>query len=451
MTGPSLGSALAWLDQHVNLEAIERGAAGRAAEPTLERVRALLDAMGDPEADIPIVHITGTNGKGSTSRLATSLLQSSGLLVGTMTSPHLEQINERIAVDGAPIADEDLAEVLDALRTLEGFLLEKNPGMIPPTWFELVTAAGYRHFADAAVDAAVIEVGLGGRYDATNAANGRVAVVTNVELDHTEILGPTRQHIAREKAGIIKPGATVVIGEVDPDIVAIFEAEAGAVGAEAVLRRGRDFELLESRIAHGGRVLDLRTPLADYREVYLPLYGAHQGLNASAALVAVEAFFGTALAEDLVTEAFGAAMVPGRLEVVDRRPLVVLDGAHNTAGAATLGTALAEDFAAINRTIVVMGCLRGRDPAELLGEIGPERVAGLVACAPGSLRAQPAEAVADAARSLGIPARVAPDVEAALAEARSMAGAEDLIVVTGSLYVVGEARVLFRRLGSPTR
>jgi len=451
MTGRSLGDALAWLDQHVNLEAIERGAAGRAAEPTLVRIRALLDAMGSPEADFPIVHITGTNGKGSTSRIVTNLLRSAGLSVGTMTSPHLEVINERIATDARPIADEDLAEILASLETLEAFLSERDPGAIPPTWFELVTAAGYRYFSDVAVDAAVIEVGLGGRYDATNAADGRVAVVTNVELDHTEILGPTRELIAAEKAGIIKPGASVVVGEEDPAIVAIFEAEAAAVGAEVLLRRGPDFELSSSRLAHGGRVLDIRTPFSFYRDLYLPLHGAHQGLNASVALVAAEVFFGAPLDGDVVEEAFAAVSVPGRLEVVGRRPLVVLDGAHNAAGAAALGRALSEDFAGVGRTVVVMGCLRGRDPADLLRAIGPERIAELVACAPESPRAQAPEAVAGAAASLGIPTRVAGDVELALEEARALVGEEDLIVVTGSLYVIGEARPRLRRLGSPSR
>jgi dihydrofolate synthase/folylpolyglutamate synthase len=429
----SLGDSLAWLDRHVNLEAIERGVAGPAAAPTLDRIRALLDAMSEPQRDYPIVHITGTNGKGSTTRLTTALLQANGLSVGTITSPHLESINERIARDGVPISDPELAETLDALRALEGFLLDQSPGAIPPTWFELMTAAGYRYFSDVAVEAAVVEVGLGGRYDATNAADGLVAVVTNVELDHTEILGPTRELIAGEKAGIIKADATAVIGETDLEIVQIFEREADEVGALAFWRRGFDFDCVASQIAHGGRLLDLRTPGRDYDGVYLPLFGAHQGLNASAALVAAEAFFGEPLAVDVVEEAFAAVTVPGRLEVVGRRPLVVLDGAHNAAGAISLGQALREDFAARARTIVVMGCLQGRAPLELLEGIGPDQISEVIACRPDSLRAQPGEAVAAAA---------------ALTVAFEVAEADDLVVITGSLYVVGAARHVVARLGS---
>lgn len=451
MTGPdqsSLGDAIAWLDRHINLEAIERGVAGRAAEPTLSRIRALMAAMGDPQRAYPIVHITGTNGKGSTTRMVSALLMAQGLSVGTITSPHLEQMNERIARDLQPISDEDLLELLLSLESLERFVLDQDPGALPPTWFELVTAAGYRYFADAPVDAAVIEVGLGGTFDATNVADGVVAVLTNVALDHVEILGPTRGHIAREKAGIVKPGATVVVGDEDEEIVAIFAEQAAAVGAGPLWRRGADFACTSSLVAVGGRVLDLRTPGRDYSGLYLPLHGAHQGDNAAVALTAAEAFFGTPLDEQVVAEAFAGFTVPGRLEVVGRRPLVVLDGAHNPAGAAVLARALEEDFAALERIVVVMGCLRGRDPEELLRALPLSRVAHVVACAPASPRAQPAKAVADAAAALGLAVTTIEEVDEAVLVARDLAAPEDLVLVTGSLYVVGAARTVFRRLGS---
>ncbi len=406
--------------------------------------------MGDPQAQLPIVHVTGTNGKGSTTRIAAALLGAQGLRVGTYTSPHLERLNERIAVGGRAIPDGALAEVLAALEDLEGFLLSRggSEGLsAPPTWFELVTAAGYRYLADVAADAAIVEVGLGGRYDATNAGDGVVAVVTNVELDHVEILGPTRADIAAEKAGIIKAGATAVIGEEDPEIVEIFAAEARRVGAAALWRRGPDFACESNRLAHGGRLLELRTPGASYEDLFLPLHGAHQGANASAALAAVEAFFGSPLHESVVAEAFESVHVPGRLEVVGRRPVVLLDGAHNPAGADALGAALAEDFAGAARLIVVVGCLRGRDPKALLSALDDGRIGLVVACSPASPRALPATAVEQAARALALESVVVDEVAEAVAYARETAGEDDLVLVTGSLYVVGAARAALAPAG----
>ncbi len=442
--GRSLGDALAWLDRHVNLEAIERGVAGRHAEPDLGRIRALLTAMGDPQAGVPIVQVTGTNGKGSTTRMVSALLAAQGLSVGTYTSPHLERLNERIACDGAAISDSALAEILASLEELEGFLLQRGTLAEAPTWFELVTAAGYRYLADVAAQAAVVEVGLGGRYDATNAADAAVAVVTNVELDHVEILGPTRADIAAEKSGIIKRDALAVVGESDEEIVEIFAAEARRVGAEGLWRRGADFACEDNRLAHGGRMLELRTPGARYEGIYLPLHGAHQGLNASVALAAAEAFFGTPLHESVVAEAFAAIAVPGRLEVMERHPLVLLDGAHNVAGAEVLGAALAEDFSGVEHITVVLGCLRGRDPKALLGALADRRVTRVVACTPASPRALPADEVAAAARELGLSAEVAVDVRDALERGRAGLGDDDLLLITGSLYVVGAARGLLR-------
>jgi dihydrofolate synthase / folylpolyglutamate synthase len=444
----SLGELLAWLDRHINLEAIERGLAGRSAEPTLDRIRALCAALGDPQANYPAIHVTGTNGKGSTTRMTTALLRAQGLVVGTIMSPHLEQMNERISRNFEPISDADLLEGLGALEALERFVEARDLVSLPPTWFELVTALAYRYFSDVAVDAAVVEVGLGGRWDATNVIDAVVSVVTNVELDHVEILGPTRAHIAREKAGIIKPGATVVVGETDPEIVGVFEEEAERANAAALWRRDLEFACERSRIAYGGRVIDLRTPQARYSEIFIPLFGAHQGLNASVALAAAEAFFGAPLEEDVVAEAFAEVTVPGRLEVVSRQPLVVLDGAHNPAGATVLGNALREDFAGAKNVVVVMGCLRGRDPIELLNAIGPARITHVVATEPASPRAQAAKIVADAATALGYEVTTFEDVGEAIRAAQDLAGDDDLVVVTGSLYVVGAARAFFRRLGS---
>ncbi len=431
---PSLGETLAWLDRHVNLEAIESGRAGRLGLPSLERINALVGALGDPQATYPIVHVTGTNGKGSTSRMTAAILQACGLSVGTYLSPHLERINERLEFDGVEISDESFVSVLGTVAEIERFL------GIRATWFELVTAAAYAWFADMAAESAVVEVGLGGRFDATNVGNADVAVVTNVELDHTQILGTTRESIAAEKAGIIKSGSLLVLGDEAPAVSAIFEEEAELVGARAVWRRGAEFGCSSNRLAVGGRLIDLWTPLGRFSDVHLPLHGAHQADNAACAVAAAQAFLETTIEEDVVHDALAAVRVPGRLEVVRRHPLVVLDGAHNPAGAATAGWALREDFGAARRVIVVMGCLRGRDPGELLSALGPERIAAVVACRPPSPRAQEPASVVDAARALGLVAEESGTTAEAVQRALELADRDDLVLVTGSLYVVGAAR-----------
>jgi dihydrofolate synthase/folylpolyglutamate synthase len=370
--------------------------------------------------------------------MAAAILRACGLSVGTYSSPHLERINERLEFNGAEISDDSLVRVLGTLAELERFL------GLRATWFELITAAAYAWFAEMAVDVAVVEVGLGGRYDATNVACADVAVVTNVELDHTDILGPTRSSIAEEKSGIIKADSLLVLGEEDPVVGAIFEAEAERVGARATWRRGLEFGCDSNQLAVGGRLIDLWTPLGRFSGVLLPLHGAHQGDNAACGLAAAQSFLGTVLDEDLVAEAFAAVTVPGRLEVVRRRPLVVLDGAHNPAGAAVVGRALTEDFAAARRVIVVMGCLRGRDPGDLLEAIGPERIDTVVACRPPSPRAQEPESVVAAAEALDIAAEASGTTSEALTRALELAGWEDLVLVTGSLYVVGAARTALR-------
>jgi dihydrofolate synthase/folylpolyglutamate synthase len=436
--GASIGEALAWLDRHINLEAIESGKAGRHALPTLDRIAALASAMGDPQRAYPVVHITGTNGKGSTARMCAALLASAGLNPGVYTSPNLEAINERMSLKGLPITDAELAVQLAMMAELEVFV------GLQATWFEIVTATAFRWFADEAADAAVVEVGLGGRWDATNVADGAVAVVTNVELDHVDILGATREQIAAEKAGIVKPGTVVVLGEQDPQVARLFEDEASAVGAAAVWRRGKDFGVDGNRLAVGGRVLDLYTPFGRYEDVFLPVFGAHQGDNAACALAAAQALVGSPLGTDVVADAFAAVTVPGRLEIIGRRPLVVLDGAHNAAGAAAAGAALADDFFG-RRVLVVMGCLRGRDPGELLAGLGPHQISAVLACTPPSPRAQPAGAVVSAALSLALVAEDCGSVTDALQRALQLAVEDDLVLVTGSLYVVGAARTALRR------
>jgi dihydrofolate synthase/folylpolyglutamate synthase len=426
-----LADALAWLDTHIDFESTMPR---RRALPTLERMRALTSLLGEPQDSIPSIHITGTNGKGSTSAMATALLLANGLTVGTYTSPNLHVVAERLARNGEAIDDESLTKVLTELALLEPLLDDR------PTRFELLTAAALSWFATEAVDSMVIEVGLGGTWDCTNVVHGDVAVLTNVSFDHTDVLGPTLEGIAADKAGIIEPGSRVVVGEMAADLVGIIEAQAEAVGAGSVWVAGRDFGCESNRVAVGGRLVTLWTPGGRYEDVLVPLHGAHQGVNAAVALAAVEAFFGTALAPDVVEEGLAAVRMPGRLEVLGRRPLLLVDGAHNAAGMAALADALTEEFAVDGVSVAVVGMLSGRDPSAMLAPLASAGVAAIVACEPDSPRAIPTAAVAEAGRALGLAVLEEPDVRNALRVARGMVGADGLVVVAGSLYVVGAAR-----------
>jgi dihydrofolate synthase/folylpolyglutamate synthase len=433
VTFDDLPAALAWLDSHIDFEA---DMPTRRSVPTLERMRTLAGLLGDPQNAYPAVHITGTNGKGSTAAMTTALLGARGLSVGTYTSPNLARVNERIARNGEPIDDGAFVEVLESLSRLESLMED------PPTRFELLTAAALAWFADEAVDVAVIEVGLGGRWDCTNVVDGDVAVLTNISFDHTEVLGPTLEDIGRDKSGIFKAGSRVVIGETDPTLVAMLRGAAVDAGAADVWVRGPDFACTANRLAVGGRLIDVRTPGAAYGELLVPLHGAYQGDNASAALAAVEAFFEGPLDEDLVEEAFAGVRVPGRLEVIGRHPLVVVDGAHNVAGMMVLARALVEEFTVDGEAQAVVGMLTGRDPTSMLEALKVAGIRSVVACAPDSPRALTAAVVADAAIGLGMEATVGGSPTEAVTLALGRAGPDDRIVVCGSLYVVADARRL---------
>ena len=404
--------------------------APRAAALRLERIQRLTELLGEPQHAYPVVHLTGTNGKGSTARMLTALLTARGLSVGTYTSPHLQRVNERLSHCGEPIPDEELVEVLDSVARVEPLIGSR------PTYFEVLSAAAFRWFADVAVDVAVVEVGLGGRWDATNVADGQVAVVTNVSLDHAETIGPGLADIAREKAGIVKPGSTLVLGETDPELAGIFEAGP----ANEVWRRGREFGCSANRLAHDGRVVDLHTPGGRYPGLYLPVHGAYQGDNAAIALAAAEAFFAAPFDSDVVTEAMAGLRLPGRLEVMARNPLCVLDGAHNPAGARAAAAAVEEAFAGVSGRVLVVGMLQGRDPVEMLRAFDAGSARLVVTCPPPSPRALPAAEVAAAARSLGAATEEASSVPEAVATALALAATDELVLVTGSLYVVGAAR-----------
>jgi dihydrofolate synthase/folylpolyglutamate synthase len=427
----NLREALAWLDRHINLEAN----AGRPQGASLARMWRLADVLGDPQQAYPSLHITGTNGKGSVARMTSTLLGTAGLKVGTFTSPHLERINERIAVDLEPVPDDELAAALSSVAAVESLI----DG--PPSHFEILTAAAFAHFADVAVDVAVVEVGLLGRYDCTNILDADVAVLTRVAADHTDRSEGWREAIALEKSGIAKPDSIFVVGETDPALRPIFEA----AGAAELWVRDEDFGVAANRLAVGGRLVDLRTPGGSYDELYLPVHGAHQAENAACALAAVEAFFGRPLEQDLVEEAFANLTIPGRLEPVAHSPSVLLDCAHNPDGAQSLTAALDESFAVLGSRYLVVGMLAQQDPEEMLAALDIGRYDLVVVCTPDSPRARKAADVARIVEAKGLAVEIVDDPVAAVARAVALADEEDLVVVTGSIYVVGAVRAEYTR------
>ena len=422
--------ALKWLAGHVDYE---RVAPTRRALPTLEPVREALRALGSPEVDLRIVHITGTNGKGSTTAMTAALLAEEGLRVGTFTSPDLHRINERISVAGVAVDDDQLVLLMQRLMDLE------EATSIVLTRFEILTVAAMLHFSDEGVQAAVIEVGLGGTWDSTNVVAGEVAVVCNVSLDHTEVLGDTVEEIAVDKAGIIKTGSIAIIGEVGP-IGELLEVEAAAHGAAAVWRRERELIVETNEVALGGRLVALTTPFGSHEPTLLSLHGSHQGSNALCALAAAEGFVGQKLGSAVVASAFATVKVPGRIEVLGNSPLVIIDGAHNPAGIAALVDALQEGFEIAGTVRAVVGILGNRDPLVMLEPFTRFASCVFTCCEVDSPRALRAESVADAVRTLGMHARVVTSVPEAVDAARADAFEQDLVLVTGSLYVVGAAR-----------
>lgn len=422
--------ALAYLDRHVNLEA----RAGRIEGLSLDKVERLMAVLGEPQRSYPVIHVTGTNGKGSVARITSALLQEHGLSVGTYTSPHLERVNERLAWDLEPISDEDFARVMTEVADLVPL------AGVEPSYFELLTAAALSWFAEIAVDVAVLEVGMLGRFDATNVADAAVAVITNIGRDHTDGQGDWRAAIAAEKAGVVKPGSVLVLGETDPALRATFEAE----GPAATFVEGEDFHVERDRLAVGGRLLDVHTPASELTDLVLPLHGRHQAHNALLSIAAVEAFFGRALDEEVVRAGLAAVTVPGRFEVVHRNPLVVVDGAHNPDGAAAAAATLAEDFDVAGQRILVVGMLRGegREPRDLLEALDAGHADLVVTCTAPSPRAVPASELAAVARELGAEAEAAADVADALERALAVAGEDDAILVTGTLFVLAPARAI---------
>ena len=437
-------------------------------EPSLDRIAALTALLGDPQRAYPVIHITGTNGKTSTARMVETLLRTRGLRTGLFTSPHLSSIRERISVDGEPLSAERFADAYD--EVLPYLALVDGSQSAALSFFEVLTAMAFAVFADAPVDVAVIEVGVGGTWDCTNIADGAVAVVTPISLDHERYLGNTVTSIAGEKAGIIKPGAVAVLAQQPVDAAEVLLRRAVEVGA-TVAREGLEFGVTGRELAVGGQLLGIRGLLGAYDDLFLPLFGAHQAGNAACALAAVEAFAGAApaagpdgggvesaaLDDELVRSAFATMSSPGRLEVVRRSPVVIVDAAHNPAGMAATVAALSEAFA-FTELVAILAVSEDKDVPGILDELEPV-ASELVVTGNSSPRSADPGKLAEMAAAVFGPDRVravpriddAIDIGVALADEADARGAGGglpgtaAVLITGSVITAGDARLLLTR------
>ncbi|PVG81342.1 dihydrofolate synthase [Nocardioides gansuensis] len=420
-------------------------------EPSLDRIRAFTELLGDPQRSFRVIHLTGTNGKTSTSRMIDTLLRALDLRTGRFTSPHVERMSERISVDGEPLSDEEFVRAFNDVAPYTHLVDAEQDH--PLSFFETVVGMAYAAFADAPVDVAVVEVGMGGSWDATNVADADVAVVLPVAIDHAKYLGESVTDIAREKAGIIKSGSIAVLAQQEPAVAALLLERVAEVGATAA-REGVEFGVVSRLPAVGGQVVSLQGLRARYDEVFLPLHGAHQAQNAAVALAAVEAFAGDQpLGEDVVRAAFAEVTSPGRLEVVRRSPTIVLDAAHNPHGARATAAALEDSFA-FEPLIGVVGVMNDKDYEGVLAEL-ESVLAHVVVTQNSTPRAMPARELARAAVEVFGQDRVtvepsladAIDKAATLAEEGEAIGSSigaGAVLVTGSVVTVGEARSLLK-------
>ncbi len=414
-------------------------------QPRLGPTRRVAELLGDPQRAYPVIHVTGTNGKTSTSRIAESILRAHGLRTGLLTSPHLVRMNERIVIDGEPISNEALVANWDDIRPYLGMVdaeLEAA-GELPVTFFEALTVLAFACFADAPVDVTVLEVGMGGEWDSTNVADGQVAVLTPIALDHMHRLGNTVAEIATTKAGIVKPAASVVSAKQVPDALAAIE-RAVALTESTLAVEGEGFALESTTVAVGGQVIDVRGIAGGYPDLFLPLFGDHQAINATVAIAAVESFLGGGtqpLDHDILAEGLATATSPGRLQILGVEPTVIIDAAHNPHGARALAAALGTYFD-FEELVLVMGILEDKDAHGIVDELAPLATRIHVTQSQ-SDRAIPAEELAERVAEW---AHEAPRLEfdtldAALVEAREWASAAPgrAVLVTGSITLIGEA------------
>lgn len=423
-------------------------------EPSLDRIEAFTELLGDPQRSFRTIHLTGTNGKTSTSRMIETLVRALDLRTGRFTSPHLEKMSERISIDGEPLSDEAFVRAFNDVAPYT-HLVDADQAH-PLSFFETVVGMAYAAFADAPVDVAVVEVGMGGAWDATNVVDADVAVVLPITVDHAQYLGDSPTAIAHEKAGIIKPGSIAVLARQEPDVATLLLERATEVGA-TVAREGMEFGVVSRVPAVGGQMLALQGLRGQYDDVFLPLYGAHQAQNAAVALAAVEAFAGEEpLDADLVRAAFAEVTSPGRLEIIRRSPTIVLDAAHNPHGAAATAAAIEDSFT-FSPLIGVMGVMGDKDANGVLEAFEPH-LEHLICTQNSTQRSMSADALAAAAIEIYGEDRVtvvrdladAIDRAATLAEAGEAFGdplGSGAVLVTGSVVTVGEARAMLLRRG----
>ncbi len=438
-----------------DLRAVEAALLNRWPEskldPSLDRIRALTELLGDPQTAYPVLHITGTNGKTSTARMIEALLRSFGLRTGLFTSPHLESMRERICFDGEPI---DPQRFVDAYTEVEPYLeLVDAKNEHPLSFFEVLVGMAYAAFAEAPVDVAIVEVGMGGTWDATNVADGQVAVVTPISIDHANYLGGSIEGIAEEKAGILKANAFAVVAQQPVEVAEVLLRRAAEVEA-TVAREGLEFGLRGRLGAVGGQVLAIQGLGGLYEDLFLPLLGEHQAHNAACALAAVEAFLGggqSQLELELVRAGFADARSPGRLEVVRRAPAILLDAAHNPAGAHATAAALQTDFN-FTRLIGVLGVMSDKDARGILSAFEPVLAEVIITAVPGPRSMDPDALAAQAVEIFGDDrVQVVPRLDDAISAAVGLAeeGAEDLagigLLITGSVVLAGAARHLLGR------
>ena len=412
--------------------------------PRLEPTARLATLLGDPQKAYRVIHVTGTNGKTSTSRFIERLLREHGLRTGRFTSPHLIKLNERMSLDGEPVSDERLYNVWTEIEPIVGLVDAEldAAGEEALTFFEVLAVLGFAVFADAPVDVLVLEVGMGGEWDSTNVADGDVAVFTPIALDHMDRLGSTIKEIAQTKSVIIKPGAIIISSEQPDEAMSVLVAKA-AQTAEKLLTYGKDFEVISTTVNKLGQTVSIRSAVGEYLELNLPVHGEYQAANAALAVAAVEAFIGGAsqrIMDDVVRASFADFSSPGRLQVVNREPLTILDAAHNPEGAKSLVKALKESFGS-PYAVGVISILAEKDAKSLL-EILDDSFVEFIITQSESARAIPADELAVlAAEVFGADrVRVQKNPQWALAEAAKLLppAQASAIVVTGSITLVGQ-------------
>lgn len=419
-------AAVAFLDRRI----------GYGIRPGLGRIEQLLTLMGDPHRSYPVIHVAGTNGKTTTVRMISDILGAHGLFTGAFTSPHLHRVEDRYAIGGTTFGKTHLARAVEDVAPFV-MMQEEQFGEVP-TYFELTAAVGFGAFAVDAVDVAVIEVGLGGRYDATNVVQAAVSVITGIAIDHTSYLGDTQSEIAAEKAAILKDGGTLVTGPLGTEALASVEARVKETDA-SWHHAGQDFRLLQARQDERGWLVDVAGIYGTYEDLVLGIHGRHQMTHLATAIAACEAFFGRALDDDALHEAAATVRSPGRLEVAGLDPTILIDGAHNEEGFVGLGTALDEEFEE-ERWTLVLGVRGDRDVASLLAPLRG-KVGRVLATQAVDHLAVDAEKIAEAATaSLGVPAEVVGTVPDAVTRAVAEVEPSDGVLIAGSLYLVGEAR-----------